>query len=76
MYRLGDDLRVRDVMTEEVLTAKPQDPIAHAARVMVENKFNCLPVLREDKMVGILTSSDLLAALVYQVDPAYYYVPD
>ena len=71
VYRLGDDLRVRQVMTENVLTAQPDDPIAHAARVMVTNKFNCLPVVKDDKVVGILTSSDLLAALVYEVDPDY-----
>ena len=38
---------------------------------MVANKFNCLPVLRQEQVVGILTSSDLLAALVYAVDPDF-----
>jgi acetoin utilization protein AcuB len=69
LYRLGDELKVRDVMTEDVLTADPNDHTAGAARIMVENKINCLPVVAEQKVVGILTSTDLLAALVHEVDP-------
>jgi len=43
---------------------------AEAARIMVENKFNCLPVLgQEGDLVGITTSSDLLSALVHDADP-------
>lgn len=71
LYRVGEKLKVRDVMTEEVITATPDDHTADAARIMVENKFNCLPVLDEDRVVGILTSSDLLAALVHEVDPEF-----
>lgn len=69
MYLIGKDLRVRDVMTREVLTSEMDDSIVHAARMMVENKINCLPVMRDERVVGILTSSDLLAALVYSHDP-------
>lgn len=69
LYLIGQDLRVRDVMTEEVVTIEYDEPTARAAQLMVDNKFNCLPVVRDGALVGILTSSDLLAALVYVVDP-------
>ena len=69
MYRFGDELRVYDVMTSEVITVQLDDATAFAARLMVENKINCLPVLQGDKVVGIITSSDLLGALVREVDP-------
>jgi CBS domain-containing protein len=71
-----EGVKVSDVMSDGVVTAAPNDSTAQAARVMVENKFNCLPVVNEDKVVGILTSSDLLAALVYQSDPAFADVPE
>lgn len=71
LYRVGERLRVQDVMTDEVITATPDDHTADAARIMVENKINCLPVVDDDKVVGILTSSDLLAALVHEVDPDF-----
>lgn len=70
MYLLGDELKVFDVMTEDPITVEPDELTATAARIMVENKFNCLPVVdARGGVVGILTSSDLLGALVYEVDP-------
>jgi CBS domain-containing protein len=70
MYLLGDELRVFDVMSEDPITVTPDELTSTAARIMVENKFNCLPVVNDrGTVVGILTSSDLLGALVYEVDP-------
>lgn len=69
LYKLGDELRVQDVMTDEVQTVKPNTSTAEAARMMAEEKIDCLPVVREGEVVGILTSTDLLAALVYEKDP-------
>jgi acetoin utilization protein AcuB len=71
MYLLGRDMKVADVMSTAVQTAGPDDLTAHAAKLMVENKINCLPVVRDGEVVGILTSDDLLAALVYSVDPEF-----
>ncbi len=71
MYRIGEELTVADVMTAEPTTVAPDALTSVAAKLMVDNKFNCLPVVREDKVVGILTSSDLLAALVHEVDPDF-----
>ncbi len=71
MYKLGEKLRVADVMTEDPITVEPSQLTSEAAKLMVDNKFNCLPVINEEKVVGILTSSDLLAALVHEVDPDF-----
>ena len=71
LYRMGEDLTVADVMTEDPTTVGPHDLTAHAAKLMVDNKFNCLPVMRGSRVVGIITSSDLLAALVHEVDPEF-----
>lgn len=71
MYKLGEKLKVQDVMTEEPITVTPRQLTSDAAKLMVENKFNCLPVVEDDKVLGILTSSDLLAALVHEVDPDF-----
>jgi acetoin utilization protein AcuB len=40
-------VRIRDMMSLEVVTAHPLDTIEHAARVIHENKFNCLPVVAD-----------------------------
>lgn len=51
--------RVDQVMTREVLTVSPDCPLEEAARLMVDNKIGCLPVLDEDRLVGIVTETDI-----------------
>jgi acetoin utilization protein AcuB len=58
---------VEDVMDSEVVTADPEDPIEQAANTMRERKIGCLPVLEGDELVGIITASDVMEALVYLV---------
>ena len=51
----------RDAMTSDVTTVRPTTSLVHAARVMLANKFECLPVCEEDgTLVGIITESDFV----------------
>jgi acetoin utilization protein AcuB len=56
--------RLGDVMAREVVTTYPQDTLVHAAQVMYERKIDSLPVMAEEELVGIITSSDVMRALV------------
>jgi acetoin utilization protein AcuB len=58
--------RVADVMSARPITIGPDDTLSYAAEVMVENKVSCLPVLDRGRVRGIVTSNDLLAALVHR----------
>jgi acetoin utilization protein AcuB len=58
---------VEDVMAREVITANPDDPIEQAANTMRERKIGCLPVMQGEELVGIVTASDVMEALVYLV---------
>ena len=70
---LGDPARaealgrilVHEVMAREVATAHPDDPIEEAANALRERKIGCLPVIEDGALVGIVTSSDVMEALVY-----------
>jgi acetoin utilization protein AcuB len=55
---------MRDIMTTDLVTIHPLDTIEHAAREIYERKIGCLPVVAEGKLVGIITSSDMMRALV------------
>jgi acetoin utilization protein AcuB len=57
-------LRIADEMARDVVTARPEDPIEDAAMAMYERKIGCLPVIDGEDLVGIVTSSDVLRALV------------
>ena len=52
------------VMTPTPVTTTPATPVEQAARVLRERKFGALPVVEGDTLVGIVSESDLLGALV------------
>jgi len=58
-------LAAEDVMVKarDVVTIDQDATIERAARVMVENKIGCLPVLEEGIVIGLITEQDLLAQL-------------
>ena len=53
-------IKAREVMTTGVTTVRPTTPLRRAANLMMHNKFGCLPVVEDDKLVGILTETDLV----------------
>ena len=59
-----EQIRVADVMNREVLTVHPRAPIEDAASDMYERKIGCLPVVSDGNLVGIITSTDVMHALV------------
>lgn len=53
--------KVSDVMTKKVLTIKANQTLEEATHIMVENKIKKLPVLEGNKLVGIVTATDLIS---------------
>ena len=56
---LLNQIKVKEVMTTDVITVKEDCPIEDAARLMRDNEIGGLPVMRDDDLVGIITESDL-----------------
>jgi CBS domain-containing protein len=55
-------LKVKDIMTTELITVSPQTEITSAAKILLEKRINGLPVIDDSgKLVGILCQSDLVA---------------
>ncbi len=59
--KILDTLFVKEVMTTDVITTGPEAPLVEAARVMMERKIGCLPVVKDRRLVGILTEGDFVA---------------
>lgn len=57
-------LTVEDVMKTPVLTARPGEPAETAAIRMREHKVSALPVVDDERLIGIVTTTDMLDALV------------
>jgi len=56
---LMSKILIRDVMTKSVLTVNEDTPIEEAALIMANNKIGGLPVVRGERLVGIITETDL-----------------
>ena len=61
---LVSKITVRKVMTREVVTTIEDTPIEEAARIMADHKVGGLPVLRDGKVVGIITETDVFKVML------------
>lgn len=59
--KIMDTLLVKEVMGTDVITTRPDTPLVEAARVLVERKIGCLPVVEDGHLIGILTEGDFVA---------------
>jgi CBS domain-containing protein len=53
-------IRAREIMIRPVLTISSGASVKEAARLMADNKIGCLPVVEDEKFVGIVTETDIL----------------
>ena len=66
-------LKVKDIMTNELITVTPETEIVHATKLLLENRINGLPVTDETgKLVGILCQSDLIAQQKQLPIPSFF----
>ncbi|MGL4985542.1 MAG: CBS domain-containing protein [Treponemataceae bacterium] len=67
MYEISyllSKLTVKKIMKKNVFTVKEDEVIEEAALKMADEKVGCLPVLKEDLLVGIITESDVFHAFI------------
>ena len=56
---------VAEAMHRDVITVRPDEPVADAARTLLDNKWGCLPVVDDSgDLVGIVTEADFLRLTV------------
>lgn len=63
----GKGRTVKDIMTKDVIRISPGKTIEQAARLMTERNVEKLPVYEKDRLVGIITATDVL-----RVEPALF----
>ena len=51
---------IREAMVKEVITVEPDTEIQQAGRMMLEKKIGCLPVVQGERLVGMVTETDIL----------------
>ena len=54
------NLRIKDIMVAQVITVTPETSLRDAVKIMVDHKIGCLPVVEQDRLVGLITETDIL----------------
>jgi acetoin utilization protein AcuB len=57
-------LRVNEIMTWAVVTVRPDADVRDAARIMHDRKLGALPVADNGRVVGMLTATDVIRAVL------------
>jgi CBS domain-containing protein len=63
-------MTVADIMSSPVYVVNADEPVSRARKLMLRHRISTLPVLNEDKMVGIVTRSDISNRLA-QAEPLW-----
>jgi len=64
MNYLISKVKVKNVMSKKVITVDADTPIEEAARIMADKKIGGVPVVSSDKVVGMITETDLFKILL------------
>jgi acetoin utilization protein AcuB len=64
MHYLLVKLKIKDMMTKLVITVGDDCPLEEAARIMVDHKIGSLPIVKDDRLVGIITETDIFKTFV------------
>lgn len=66
LYYLLSEIKIKDIMTKNPVSVKPGETVEKAAILMMNHNFGGMPVVDdEDKVVGIITNSDVFKVLVH-----------
>lgn len=60
LFFLLEPILVEEIMTRDVTTIAPTATAEEAGKLMLQRKFGALPVVEKNKVVGIITETDLL----------------
>jgi CBS domain-containing membrane protein len=59
---------VMEIMNTKVRAVSPEDSLRECAALLLEHKYGCLPVIDQEKLVGIITEADFLSLTISLLD--------
>lgn len=64
LHYILEKLTIREIMTKEVVSVRPDQTVDDAALLLLGHRIGGLPVVREGELVGIITETDILQAFL------------
>ena len=71
-FKEVEDRTVQDLMTKEIHSVGPEDPVEKAIQIMVQHKIHRIPVVEGGRLVGIVTRGDVLRGFFRHVGQPTY----
>jgi CBS domain-containing protein len=65
-FRKAFGSKVSQIMTEEVISASPDETVREVATLMADRNVNRVPVTENGRLVGIVTRGDIVRAIAQQ----------
>jgi len=69
-HEISSDIRLADIMTRDVKVIDQSDSLRQAALYLQAHKYGCLPVVVDDRLVGIITDSDFIEIAINLLEQA------
>jgi CBS domain-containing protein len=60
------ETKVEEIMTSKVITAHPEQTVQECMIIMNKNHIRHLPILLDDKVIGVISQGDVVRDLIYQ----------
>jgi CBS domain-containing protein len=70
------DVKVKDVMSTNLLVVKPGDDLDYVMAIMIRNNIRHTPVIEESGLVGLLSMRDVVRVLVKNLKAENHYLKD
>lgn len=70
------ELRVRDIMTRDLIVGTPDDNIAYIEAIMTENRIRHVPILEKGSLKGLVSIGDVVKAQLTERDVENKYLKD
>lgn len=67
---INTGIPLAEVMRKDVHTVSPETPVQEAAKLLYHHKYGCLPVVKNKKVVGIVTEADFLTLTIKLLETA------
>jgi CBS domain-containing protein len=70
------DVKIKDVMSTNLLVVKPGDDLDYVMAIMIQNNIRHTPVIEESGLVGLLSMRDVVRVLVKNLKAENIYLKD
>ncbi|HXY54086.1 MAG TPA: CBS domain-containing protein [Nitrospirota bacterium] len=70
------DVKIKDIMTTDLLVSKPGDDLEYVMAVMTQNNIRHLPIVDQHGLVGLLSMRDVVKIMVKNLKAENQYLKD